>query len=283
MRVFVKWLAFAVAAISAGPLLAQATGPSGLAEPKAPPVTVSTTGAPAADPANILNIQLSTGGVVSVLLRPDKAPLAVERLKVLTARHFYDGLTFHRVIDGFMAQGGDPKGTGEGGSDLPDLKAEFNDLPHVRGVMAMARANEPDSANSQFYLMLSPNLTLDLKYTIVGRVIAGMAYVDLIEKGEPPANPTRMVRVWFGAPPADAATPPVARAAASAAADSAATQAAQASLAAGDAAKAGKAGNSKVAVERAGAAKAAAEGAAQAASDAASAAGQSQTRPVRRK
>jgi cyclophilin family peptidyl-prolyl cis-trans isomerase len=209
MRVFVKWFAGLVMALSAAPLLAQATGPSGLAEPKAPPVTSTATTPPAADPANILNIQLSSGGTVSILLRPDKAPLAVERLKVLAARHFYDGLSFHRVIDGFMAQGGDPKGDGSGGSDLPDLKAEFNDLPHVRGVMAMARANAPDSANSQFYLMLSPNLTLDLKYTIVGRVFQGMAYVDGIAKGEPPANPTRMVRVWFGAAPADPATPPV--------------------------------------------------------------------------
>ena len=209
MRAFVKWFAGVVTALSAVPLLAQATGPGGLAEPKAPPVTSTSSVAPTADPANIFNIQLSSGGTVSILLRPDKAPLAAERLKVLAARHFYDGLSFHRVIDGFMAQGGDPKGTGEGGSDLPDLKAEFNDLPHVRGVMAMARANEPNSANSQFYLMLSPNLALDLKYTIVGRVFQGMRYVDGIAKGEPPANPTRMVRVWVGPPPADPETPPV--------------------------------------------------------------------------
>ncbi|QJU57558.1 peptidylprolyl isomerase [Sphingomonas sp. AP4-R1] len=209
MRFLLKWSAGILALLATGPLLAQATGPSGLAEPKAPPVAAVNTATPTADPSNILNIQLSTGGVVSILLRPDKAPLAAERLKVLAGRHFYDGLTFHRVIEGFMAQGGDPKGTGEGGSDLPDLKAEFNDLPHVRGVMAMARATNPDSANSQFYLMLSPNLTLDLKYTIVGRVFQGMSYVDGITKGEPPANPTRMVRVWIGAPPADPATPPV--------------------------------------------------------------------------
>ncbi|MDO6413762.1 peptidylprolyl isomerase [Sphingomonas sp. BIUV-7] len=212
MRLFLKCAAGFLAFLAAAPSLAQATGPSGLAEPKAPPTTGTFAAPPAADPANILNIQLSTGGTVSILLRPDKAPLAVERLKVLAARHFYDGLTFHRVIDGFMAQGGDPKGTGEGGSDLPDLKAEFNDLPHVRGVMAMARAGAPDSANSQFYLMLSPNLGLDLKYTIVGRIFRGMPYVDQIAKGEPPANPTRMVRFWFGDPPADSATPPVATA-----------------------------------------------------------------------
>ena len=92
---------------------------------------------------------------------------------------------------------------GSGGSDLPDLKAEFNDLPHVRGTMAMARAQSPDSANSQFYIMLSPNLTLDKNYTVVGRVIQGMGNVDRIEKGEPPLNPTKMTRVYFGAAPAD--------------------------------------------------------------------------------
>ncbi len=179
-----------------------------------------------------------------------------------------------------MAQGGDPKGTGEGGSDLPDLKAEFNDLPHVRGVMAMARAGSPDSANSQFYLMLSPNLSLDQHYTVVGRVIAGMAYVDLIEKGEPPANPTRIVRAWIGAPPADAATPPVAAAAASAAANAAAGQAAEASIMAAEAAKAASKGDARTAGERAKAASTAAQGAASAATDAAAAAGQAQNKPA---
>ena len=283
MRALVKLLSAALLGLGAVPLLAQATGPSGLAEPKAPPSVADPAAAPAANPANIINIQLSSGGTVSVLLRPDKAPKSVERLKALADRHFYDGLIFHRVIDGFMAQGGDPKGTGEGGSDLPDLKAEFNDLPHVRGVMAMARAESPDSANSQFYIMLAPNLTLDGKYTVVGRVIQGMAYVDLIHKGEPPADPTRIVRAWFGAPPADAATPPVARAAAGAAADTAADQAAQASLAAGDAAKAAKQGDTRTAAERAGAASAAAEGAARAAQDAAEAAAQAKKKPARRR
>ncbi|ATE64886.1 peptidylprolyl isomerase [Rhizorhabdus dicambivorans] len=149
---------------------------------------------PPPDPQNILNLDLSTGGRVKVQLRPDKAPNSVERIKTLVRRHFYDGLSFHRVIEGFMAQGGDPKGTGEGGSDLPDLKAEFNDLPHVRGTMAMARAEGLDTANSQFYLMLQPNLTLDGNYTAIGRVIAGMQYVDALEKGEPPANPSKIVR-----------------------------------------------------------------------------------------
>jgi cyclophilin family peptidyl-prolyl cis-trans isomerase len=203
-----KVMAFGAAAFLALPLLAQATGPQGLAEPYIPPVKAAPDlVAPPADPANIINIELSSGGTVSVLLRPDKAPLSIERLKVLTNRGFYNGLTFHRVIDGFMAQTGDPKGDGSGGSDLPDLKAEFNDLPHLRGVMAMARADQPNSANSQFYIMLSPNLTLDRRYTVVGRVISGMGNVDRIEKGEPPLNPSRMTRVYFGAPPADPSLP----------------------------------------------------------------------------
>jgi len=208
-----KLAVLALAGLLAAPLAAQETGPNGLAEPHyrgqianplAPP--------PPATPDNILNLQLSDGGTVSVQLRPDKAPLSVERIKTLVGRHFYDGLSFHRVIDGFMAQGGDPNGDGSGGSDLPDLKAEFNDLPHVRGAMAMARANAPDSANSQFYLMLSPDLTLDNNYTVIGRVIGGMAYVDAIEKGEPPANPTKIVRAWIGAAPANPAGPVVAAA-----------------------------------------------------------------------
>ncbi len=149
--------------------------------------------APPADPQNILNLDLSTGGRVKILLRPDKAPYSVDRVKTLVRRHFYDGLIFHRVIEGFMAQGGDPKGTGEGGSDLPDLKAEFNELPHVRGTMAMARAEGLDSANSQFFIMLQPNLSLDGNYTAIGRVTSGMEYVDAIEKGEPPANPSKIV------------------------------------------------------------------------------------------
>ena len=189
---------------------------AGVATAQTPPAAP-----PPPDPQNILNLDLSTGGRVQILLRPDKAPIAVERIKTLVARHFYDGLTFHRVIEGFMAQGGDPQGTGEGGSDLPDLKAEFNDLPHVRGVMSMARAQSVDSANSQFFIMLSPNLRLDGKYTAVGRVISGMAYVDAIERGEPPANPSRIVHASMaaeGAPVAAAAPAPAPEAAAPAAA-----------------------------------------------------------------
>jgi cyclophilin family peptidyl-prolyl cis-trans isomerase len=199
--------------LASAPLLAQSTetGPQGYAEPKIKQLVVHEVPPPPKPTAeNTLNMQLSSGGVVSIELRPDKAPKSVERLKVLTARNFYDGTIFHRVIEGFMAQGGDPKGTGEGGSDLPDLKAEFNDLPHVRGAMAMARAESPDSANSQFYIMLSPNLTLDRQYTVVGRVYQGMHYVDGIAKGEPPEHPTKIVHAWIGAPPANPDTPPVA-------------------------------------------------------------------------
>lgn len=235
---------------------------------------------PPPDPQNVLNLDLSTGGRVSILLWPDKAPMAVERIKTLTRRGFYNGLIFHRVIEGFMAQGGDPKGTGEGGSDLPDLKAEFNDMPHVRGVMSMARSQSEDSANSQFFIMLSPNLKLDGKYSPVGRVIAGMGYVDLIEKGEPPANPSKIVKAFIAADgPAAApvaASAEKARDAASAAADAASVQAVDAAVAAEDAAKAADKGDTDTATERADAAKVAAEGAAQAAADAAEAAKQAE-------
>jgi cyclophilin family peptidyl-prolyl cis-trans isomerase len=162
---------------------------------------------PAVDQENIWNLDLSSGGRVAIQLRPDKAPAHVERIKTLTRQHFYDGLVFHRVIDGFMAQGGDPKGTGEGGSELPDLKAEFNDLPHVRGTASMARAEGLDSANSQFFIMFQPLLKLDGKYTVFGRVIGGMEYVDAIQRGEPPANPTRIVRASIGS---DNVPPPTA-------------------------------------------------------------------------
>ena len=208
-----KLFALGLIGLASAPAFAQSTetGPQGLAEPKFKGMVVrEAPPPPPPTPENTFNIQLSTGGVVSIQLRPDKAPNSVERVKVLANRNFYDGTIFHRVIAGFMAQGGDPKGTGEGGSDLPNLKAEFNDLPHVRGAMAMARAEAEDSANSQFYIMLSPNLILDRKYTVVGRVYRGMGYVDMIEKGEPPAHPTKIVHAWIGAPPADAATPPVA-------------------------------------------------------------------------
>lgn len=166
---------------------------------------VGTQAAPAVDPENVLYLDLSTGGRVAILLRPDKAPAHVERIKTLTRRGFYNGLLFHRVIEGFMAQTGDPKGTGEGGSDLPDLKAEFNDLMHVRGAVSMARAESPDSANSQFFIVFMPVLRLDGQYTIIGRVTDGMQYVDAIARGEPPANPSKILKASIAA---DGVPPP---------------------------------------------------------------------------
>jgi peptidylprolyl isomerase len=173
---------------------------------------------PAADPENILLLDLSSGGRVAIQLRPDVAPNHVARIKELARKGFYDGLTFHRVIDGFMAQGGDPVGDGTGGSQLPDLKAEFNGLPHVRGAIAAARQGSPEgadaaqvaaaenSANSQFYIMLAARLALDGKYTVFGRVISGMNFVDALEKGEPPASPSRILQASIAAdnkPPPD--------------------------------------------------------------------------------
>ena len=169
----------------------------------------------AADPNNHLHLQLSNGGTVTIQLRPDAAPNSVQRIQTLASQGFYNGTPFHRVIPGFMAQGGDPTGTGGGGSKLPNLKAEFNSLPHLRGTVAMARADNPDSANSQFYIMYAPNISLDGKYTVVGRVTSGMAAVDGIAPGEPPQNPTRIVNAWIGdgpAPAVPAAAPPPAAA-----------------------------------------------------------------------
>jgi cyclophilin family peptidyl-prolyl cis-trans isomerase len=160
------------------------------------PIIVPT---PPATPDNVLVLQLSTGGFVRIQLRPDKAPAHVARYKLLARSGFYDGLLFHRVIDGFMAQTGDPQGTGEGGSPLPDIKAEFNDMPHLRGTLSAARTDKPDTANSQFFIVFSPTLRLDGKYTAFGRVISGMNYVDLIERGEPPAAPSKIVKAWIEA------------------------------------------------------------------------------------
>ena len=152
----------------------------------------------ASDPSNRLTIELSSGGSVVIMLRPDAAPQHVERIKALVRRGFYNGLTFHRVVPGFMAQGGDPKGTGQGGSELPDLKAEFNTLPFLRGTFGAARADAEDSANSQFFIMLGPNATLNNNYTVMGRVVEGMTAVDAIAPGEPPAEPTKIVRASLG-------------------------------------------------------------------------------------
>jgi peptidylprolyl isomerase len=191
-------------------LIAAKPAPS-LSQSPQPPLVLTVPAEVAADPANRWTLELSNGGKVVIQLRPDLAPGHVYRIQLLTTQGFYNGLPFHRVIPGFMAQGGDPKGTGEGGSSLPDLAAEFNDLPHLRGVASMARTDDPNSANSQFFIMLAPTFKLDHKYSAFGRVIEGMAAVDGMAVGEPPAQPTRIVRASIGgplpAPPAIAAAP----------------------------------------------------------------------------
>jgi cyclophilin family peptidyl-prolyl cis-trans isomerase len=146
----------------------------------------------AADPENTLIIETTKGRVV-IELRPDLAPGHVERIKTLARQGFYDGVPFHRVIEGFMAQTGDPTGTGSGGSDLPDLKAEFNAEPHVRGTVSMARTNAPNSANSQFFICFDDSTFLDNKYTVWGKVVEGMDNVDQIKRGEPVRDPDRIV------------------------------------------------------------------------------------------
>ncbi len=151
-----------------------------------------------ANKANHLFIELSSGGTVEIVLRPDLAPHHIERIQTLVRRGFYNGLTFHRVIPGFMAQGGDPKGTGEGGSELPDLKAEFTAIPFMRGSVGAARATSRDSANSQFFIMFGPKQELDNNYTLIGRVTAGMDAVDAIPPGEPPPAPAKIVKAYLG-------------------------------------------------------------------------------------
>ena len=141
--------------------------------------------------ANTLVMTLD-GGDVYIRLRPDLAPKHVERITDLAKEGFYDGVVFHRVIPGFMAQGGDPTGTGMNGSDRPDLKAEFSDTPHKRGTCSMARAQNPDSANSQFFICFEESSFLDGQYTVWGEVTEGMEHVDALPKGEPPANPGKI-------------------------------------------------------------------------------------------
>ena len=149
---------------------------------------------PAVAPENVVYLDLSNGGRVTLRLMPEWAPNHVERIKTLVRQGFYNGIIFHRVIDGFMAQTGDPTGTGGGGSQLPDLKAEFNAMPHLRGTLSMARTDSPDSANSQFFIVFYPRFALDRKYTVFGRVIGGMDVVDSIERGEPPEHPTKIIQ-----------------------------------------------------------------------------------------
>ncbi|MDF3048030.1 MAG: peptidylprolyl isomerase [Candidatus Midichloriaceae bacterium] len=148
---------------------------------------------------NMYVIELKDGNVV-VELYPEKAPEHVKRFKQLADEGFYNGIVFHRVIDGFMAQTGDPTGTGMGGSQLTDLKAEFNDIKHVRGVLSMARSANPNSANSQFFIMLADSPHLDGQYTAFGKVVSGMEFVDKIKKGDKyqngsVENPDKMVKV----------------------------------------------------------------------------------------
>ena len=144
--------------------------------------------------ANTLTFTLSSGGDVVIRLRPDLAPGHVERIAGLARDGFYDGVKFHRVIPGFMAQGGDPTGTGSGGSKLPDLTAEFNAEPHVRGTCSMARTSAPNSANSQFFICLDDASFLDRQYTVWGNVESGMEHVDGLPVGEPPREPGKIVK-----------------------------------------------------------------------------------------
>jgi len=145
-----------------------------------------------ADTPQTLTLTLSTGGDVVIRLRPDLAPGHVERIASLASEGFYDGVVFHRVIPGFMAQGGDPSGTGSGGSKLPDLKAEFNAEPHVRGTCSMARTNQPNTANSQFFICFDDARFLDKQYTVWGQVESGMEHVDALPVGEPPRQPGKI-------------------------------------------------------------------------------------------
>ncbi|HRN84629.1 MAG TPA: peptidylprolyl isomerase [Hyphomicrobium sp.] len=141
-------------------------------------------------------MELKTGKV-TIQLRPDLAPKHVERIKTLTSQGFYNGLKFHRVIPGFMAQTGDPQGTGAGGSSLPDLPAEFSGVPFERGTLGAARTTNPNSANSQFFICFTQAPNLNGEYTVFGKVVDGMQHVDQIAKGEPPPNPDTIVKMYL--------------------------------------------------------------------------------------
>ena len=150
------------------------------------------------DPENTLYLETKYGRVV-IKLRPDLAPKHVERIKKLTREGFYDGIVFHRVIEGFMAQTGDPLGNGTGGSKYPDVPAEFNHMPFVRGTVGAARSQNPDSANSQFFICFADAQFLNRQYTAWGEVVEGMEFVDKIQRGEPPTNPDKIVRMRIAA------------------------------------------------------------------------------------
>lgn len=151
-----------------------------------------------ADKENTLFMDLEAGRV-TIELRPDLAPMHVARIKELTREGFYDGTPFHRVIEGFMAQGGDPSGTGTGGSDKPNLPPEFSDAPHTRGVASMARAMAPNSANSQFFICFDDATFLDGQYTVWGKVSDGMEHIDALPRGEPVPNPGRIQKMTVAA------------------------------------------------------------------------------------
>ncbi len=179
-----RWMA--VAALIAGALMTEGG------------MTMSEAAPPAPTPENEVYLDLK-GGRVVILLRPDLAPKTVAQFKTLCKQGFYDGTPFHRVIDGFMAQGGDPTGTGMGGSKLPNVPAEFTNKAHfLRGTVGMARAADPNSGNSQFFIMFAPAPSLDGQYTIFGQVIKGMEYVDQIKRGDGPngmvKDPDRIIR-----------------------------------------------------------------------------------------
>jgi peptidylprolyl isomerase len=161
-------------------------------------MSLSAGAAAAQDLENTLYLDLDDGRVV-IQLRPDLAPKHVARIKELAREGFYDGSIFHRVIPGFMAQTGDPTGTGRGGSDKPDLPAEFSNEPFARGTLGMARTTDPNSANSQFFINFVPTPQLDGQYTVWGEVVEGMEFVDQIEKGEPPRNPDKIVQMRVAA------------------------------------------------------------------------------------
>ncbi len=167
-------MAITLAVLMAGPLPASAQ-------------TEVPTSVQALNPENVLVITVATGPIYVELL-PEVAPQHVDRIKTLASEGFYDGVVFHRVIDGFMAQTGDPTGTGTGGSNYPDLPAEFSQIPYERGVVGMARTNNPNSANSQFFIMFGPAPSLNGQYTVFGSVVDGMGAVDAIKKGDARRN-----------------------------------------------------------------------------------------------
>ena len=166
-------------------------------------VSPSADAQPALDPQNTIYLDVKTGRVV-IRLRPEIAPMHVERVKLLCHEHFYDGTPFHRVIDGFMAQGGDPTGTGSGGSKYPNLKAEFSSSAHfLRGTVGAARTQSPDTANSQFFICFAPAPFLDGQYTIWGQVVSGMEHIDALKKGAGSSgsvsNPDKIIKMRLAA------------------------------------------------------------------------------------